>query len=114
MQRSHIRLQSHGEPSARKLGVTGSVSLCDVNNDRILRSPRFLHAFSITAQQAKWTPDPGAYNIFNGSLEADFPSPCVGITNAWTAYRKSTLRLLALSFKVEKKELQGRSITKVQ
>lgn len=59
--------------------------------------------FSITAQQAKWTPDPGAYNIFNGSFEADFPSPCVGITNAWTAYRKNTLRLVALFQSIEER-----------
>lgn len=36
MQQSHIKPQSHTEPSARKLRVTKSVSECDVNNDRIL------------------------------------------------------------------------------
>lgn len=36
MQQSHIKLQSHSEPSARKLRVTESISVCDVNNDRIL------------------------------------------------------------------------------
>lgn len=100
MQQSCIKLQSHSASFARKLGVTGSVSVCDVNNDRILHWLEVLHAFSIAAQQAKWTPDPGAYNVFNGSLEADFPSPCVGIANAWAAYKKKAHSGLLLSFKV--------------
>lgn len=70
-----------------------------------------LHAFSITAQQAKWSPDPDTYNIFNGSLEADFPSPCAGITNACTEHRKTTLRL---SFRVLQRKILGYSMTKVQ
>lgn len=36
------------------------------------------YVFGITAQQAKWTPDQGAYIIFNGSLEADFLSQMLG------------------------------------
>lgn len=41
MQQSRIELQSHSEPAARKLGVAGSVSVCDVNNDRISHWLRF-------------------------------------------------------------------------
>lgn len=40
-QQSHIKPQSHSEPSARKLRVTESISVCDVNNDTILYWLRF-------------------------------------------------------------------------
>lgn len=39
MRRSHVR--SLSEPAARKLGVTGSLRVCDVNNDRISHWLRF-------------------------------------------------------------------------
>lgn len=38
---SHTEPQSHTEPAARKLEVTVSVSVCDVNNDRILHWLKF-------------------------------------------------------------------------
>lgn len=87
MQLSHTELQSHSKAAARKVGVTGSISVCDVNNDRILHW-QVLHAFGITAQQAKWSPDPGAYTYLMDHwnwLSEPLDSKC------WTAYWKTAL-----------------------
>lgn len=62
MTQSHIEVQSHSEPAARKLGVAGPFSVCHVNNDRILHWQRFnMRSALLQLQAAKWTADPGSY-----------------------------------------------------
>lgn len=95
MQQIYIRLQSHGKPSARKLGGAGSVSVCDVNNDTVLHWLRF------NMRSASLNNKPNGLQIQAPIIYLmDHWRPTfqtrVGITNAWTAYRKNTLRLMAL------------------
>lgn len=93
IQQSHIELQSHGEPAARKLGVTRSVSVWDVND-------RILHWLGFYMRSASLHNKPNGPQIQAPIIylldhwRQTFQAPRVGITNAWTSYRRNVLSLL--------------------
>lgn len=113
MQQSHIELQSHSEPAARKLGVAGSVSVCDVNNDKILHWLRFYMRSASLHNKPNGLQIQAPIIYLLDHWRQTFQAPVLGLQMLGQHIGKIHSGLL-LSFEIQKREPLRRSITKVQ
>lgn len=92
-------ISSCSEPSARKLGVRGSVSLWDVNNDRILHWPWFYMRSASLHNKPNGLQIRAPITYLMDHWRLTFQAPVLGLQMLGQHIGKNTLRLATLVLK---------------